>query len=85
MYPLNNIPQLDLHGIDSEYAKILINEFIDDNYKMKNISVRIIHGNGKGILRKTTLEILRKNKHVKKYELDMFNSGSTIVEIEENN
>ena len=32
----NNLPTLDLHGENSEYAKIMINEFIADNYKLKN-------------------------------------------------
>ena len=32
-----NIPSLDLHGLDRDYAVILIKEFIEDNYKMQNI------------------------------------------------
>ena len=31
----SNIPTLDLHGFDRDYARIQINDFIIDNYKMK--------------------------------------------------
>lgn len=77
----SQLPQLDLHGLDREYARILINDFILDNYKMKQERVIIIHGLGTGILRKTTHEVLSKNKLVQKYQLDNFNTGTTIVEI----
>ena len=77
----NNLESLDLHGIDRDYARILINDFINDNYKIKNTKVAIIHGIGEGIIRKTTQETLRKNKLVKDFKIDNFNPGMTIVEI----
>ena len=77
----NNLESLDLHGIDRDYAKILINEFIRDNYNIKNTKVIIIHGIGTGIIRKTTQEVLKRNKLVKEYKIDNFNPGTTIVEI----
>lgn len=77
----SNLPSLDLHGIDREYARILINEFIEDNYKIKNTKVIIIHGIGTGIIRKTTKDVLSKNKYVKEFKIDNFNPGTTIVEI----
>lgn len=81
----NNLPSLDLHGLDRDYSRILIEEFISDNYKIGNHLVLIIHGNGTGILRKTTQETLRKNKLVLSYKIDNFNSGTTIVEIKQKN
>lgn len=78
----DSLPSLDLHGIDRDYAKILINDFINDNYKMKNTKVVIIHGIGTGIIRKTTQEVLKNNKLVKEFKIDNFNPGMTIVEIE---
>lgn len=81
MFSYRNIPQLDLHGLDRDYAAILINEFIADNYKIANKYIRIVHGNGQGILRKTTQEVLKRNKYVKEFKLDMFNNGSTMVEL----
>lgn len=77
----NNCPTIDLHGLDREYAEILINEFIEDNYKLQNKIVTIVHGNGLGILKKTTQETLKKNKLVANYKIDNFNSGMTIVEL----
>ena len=77
----SNLPTLDLHGLDRDYARILINEFINDNYNIKNEKVVIIHGIGKGIIRKTTQETLKKNKLVKEYKMDIFNPGMTMVSI----
>ena len=75
----NNLPTLDLHGYDRDYARIMINDFINDNYKMKNKKIIIIHGNGSGILKKTTQETLRRNKLVEDYKIDNFNDGQTVV------
>ena len=77
----SNLPTLDLHGYDRDYARIQINDFINDNYKMKNKKVIIVHVNGSGILKKMTQETLRKNKLVKDYKIDNFNDGQTIVTI----
>lgn len=77
----NNLPSLDLHGIDRDYARILINDFINDNYNIKQTKVVIIHGIGAGIIRKTTQEVLKKNKLVLNYKIDNFNPGMTVVDI----
>lgn len=78
---IDNLPTIDLHGYDKEYANIKINEFINDNKKMGNEIVVIIHGVGSGILRKQTNLTLRKNKNVVDYRLFYNNVGSTIVKI----
>ena len=80
----SNLENLDLHGYDRDTARILINEFILDNYKLKNNKIVIIHGIGSGILRKTTHIVLSKNKYVNSYKLDNFNTGMTIVELVKN-
>ena len=77
----SNLPSLDLHGIDRDYARILINDFIRDNYIMKNEQVIIVHGNGTGIIKKTTQETLKHNKYVQEYKIDNFNAGMTIVKL----
>ena len=77
----SNLPTLDLHGYDRDYARIQIIDFINDNYKIKNRRVIIIHGNGSGVLKKTTQETLRRNKLVEDYKIDNFNDGQTIVNI----
>ncbi len=75
----SNLPTLDLHGENSDYARIKINEFIDDNYKLNNEKVLIIHGIGTGIIRNTTQKTLKNNSKVESYKIDNFNEGQTIV------
>jgi len=77
----NNLPTLDLHGTDRDYARILINDFIEDNYKIKNDMVIIVHGIGTGIIRKITQNTLKRNNKVESYKIDNFNAGQTIVYI----
>lgn len=76
-----NLPKLDLHGLDRETARVLVNDFIRDNQKMKNEIIIIIHGIGTGIIRKTVSETLRKNKNVIEFKTLYNNLGSTIVKI----
>lgn len=77
----SNCPTLDLHGETSDFARIQINDFIRDNYDLSNDTVIIIHGIGTGILRKTTQQVLSKNKYVETYKIDNFNDGQTIVKL----
>ena len=59
---IDSLPTLDLHGFDSNYAAIKINEFINDNYIMRNKNIVIVHGIGDGIIRRVTQDTLRLNK-----------------------
>ncbi len=77
----NNLNTLDLHGESSDISKVLIEEFIEDNFKMKNKQIIIIHGLGTKKLLHTTQEVLKNNKYVEEYKLDNFNSGQTIVKL----
>ena len=81
---IDNLPTLDLHGYESDIAKVAINDFINDNYKMKNEFVTIVHGIGSGILRNTTNEVLRKNKKVIEFKSFYYNNGCTVVQIKIN-
>ena len=76
-----NLPTLDLHGVDRDYARILINEFVEDSYNLKEEKIIIIHGIGTGILRQETAKTLKINKKVESYSLNNFNVGETIVNI----
>ncbi len=80
-----NLPTLDLHGENREISTVLINDFIEDNYKMNNKKVLIIHGVGTKKLLKTTQETLSKNKYVESYKIDNFNSGQTIITLKSRN
>ena len=77
----NNLPTLDLHGEYRDSARILINEFIDDNYKLGYDKIVIIHGIGKGILKDEVKKNLKNNKKVSTFYIDFMNIGSTIVEL----
>lgn len=74
---------IDLHGLDALTALIKVNEFINDNIKLKKYGIIIVHGKGIGILKKAVHEYLRKDKRVEKYEIDIYNDGATIVKLKE--
>lgn len=78
---IDNLPTIDLHGLDRDSARVAINDFINDNLKMKNEIILIIHGIGSGILRQTTFETLKRNKNVEDFKSANFNRGCTIVKI----
>lgn len=78
---VNKLPSLDLHGEYADIARVLIKDFINDNVKLKNNFVVIIHGKGTGVLKKITHEVLRKNKFVVQFKLYYYNDGMTLVEL----
>lgn len=78
---INNLPTLDLHGYDSDSARVAINDFIKDNIIMKNEFLVIVHGIGSGIIRHVTMDTLNKNKRVLDFKSYMYNNGCTIVQI----
>ena len=78
---LDRFPTLDLHGYDRETARVAINDFIRDNVHMQNEVCLIVHGIGSGVLRKTTHEVLKKNRNVLQYQIHYFNQGLTIVQL----
>lgn len=77
----NNIPTIDLHGNDRYSAVLYTKEFINDNIKLGNKLIKVIHGKGEGILKEEIHKYLKKNKQVKAYKLDVFNPGTTIIEL----
>ena len=78
---IDSLPKLDLHGLDREIARVMINDFINDNIKMKNEIILIVHGIGTGILKNTTQQVLGKNKNIVDYKIYSFNVGCTIAQI----
>jgi len=78
---VNKLPTLDLHGESSDISRIYINDFINDNIKLKNKYIAIVHGKGSGVLRKTTHDTLKNNKNVIEYKICYFNEGMTLVKI----
>ena len=80
-----SMPQLDLHGEDRIGARIKVNQFIKENYELGIEEIAIVHGVGKGILKKEVLLMLQKDKRVVRYNIDCFNDGCTLVKIPKNN
>ncbi|MBE6152244.1 MAG: hypothetical protein E7165_02895 [Firmicutes bacterium] len=78
---VDSLPKLDLHGFDRDTARVLINDFINDNRIMKKEIVNIVHGHGSGILKKTTHNTLRENRYVLDFQTFYNNDGCTIVKI----
>lgn len=78
---IDSFPSMDLHGLDRDYARIKINEFIEDNYTMGNEFIVFVHGVGSGILRSETADTLKKNKKVIEYQIFRNNIGCTVVKI----
>ncbi|MDD2181119.1 MAG: Smr/MutS family protein [Bacilli bacterium] len=78
---IDSFPKLDLHGLDRDCARLYINDFINDNLKLKNEIVVIVHGIGRGILKETTHSYLTNNKNIIDFKTFYYNSGCTIVKI----
>ena len=74
------LPAIDLHSEDKINAIIKVNEFINDNIKLNNKRIIIVHGKGTGVLKNAVHEYLKKDKRIKNFYLDI-NIGQTIVEL----
>lgn len=72
-------PHLDLHGEEVALVYALVNVFINDNIKMGNKEIVIIHGKSTNILTKEVHKVLKENKKVAQFYLNNWNLGETIV------
>lgn len=81
---IDNLPKLDLHGETRDSSRVLVKEFINDNYILKNNKIIIIHGIGKGIIKEEVYKILKKENKVKSFHLNHYNSGCTMVYLKKN-
>lgn len=77
----DSYPKLDLHGYDRDSARVAINDFINDNLKIGNEFIIIIHGIGTGIIRETTAQTLVRNRNVIDFKSAYSNRGCTIVKL----
>lgn len=78
---LKNLPSVDLHGYDTQTARVATNDFINDNIILKNKKILIIHGKGKGLVKAEVHAVLSQRKEVQKYYTDGLNDGCTIVHL----
>ena len=75
-------PHLDLHGETSDFLPVLVNDFINDNLKLKNRFIVVIHGHNSSVLKKELQLYLKTDKRVKNYYVDPFNIGQTVIELD---
>jgi DNA-nicking Smr family endonuclease len=78
---LKILPQLDVHGYTEDTVMTVVNDFINDNYKLRKKKILVIHGNGKHILKNKIHRELKRNKQVSKFYLYNMNIGCTIIEL----
>ncbi len=78
---IKNLPTIDLHGLDSPTACLMVTDFINDNYILKEKRVIIIHGIGLLILKEAIHKLLAKHQYVASYKLHYLNYGCTIVDL----
>ena len=78
---LERYPQIDLHGVDRDTARMLTNDFVLENIMLKNDMIVIVHGKGTGIVKQACHEALKYNKNVIEFKTDNFNDGCTIVKL----
>ena len=81
---LDRLPKIDLHGYDTESARVATDDFISDSIKLGYKEILIIHGLGSGLVKESVHSTLSKNKNVLSYKLDYFNNGCTIIELKSN-
>lgn len=78
---IDNLPTMDLHGLDCDTARVKTLEFINDNLYMKNDIICIIHGIGSGAIKNEVHRTLKKHKKVLDFKLFFNNVGSTIIKL----
>ncbi|MEX0722615.1 MAG: Smr/MutS family protein [Gracilimonas sp.] len=79
--PINGV--LDLHLFNPKELGDLIPDYIEACLEKEIYSIRIIHGKGKGVLRRTVHSLLERNSNVDSYSLatDRSGWGATIAEL----
>jgi DNA mismatch repair protein MutS2 len=74
--------ELKIIGLTADEARDRVDKFLDQAYLSGVESVRIIHGHGKGILRRAVAELLAGHGQVERFEpapSDQGGAGATIV------
>ncbi len=78
---INNLPKVDVHGLDEISANMYIDDFINENYLLNQEYIVIIHGMGTGILRKMATNALQNHEKVADFKLWHENIGCTVVQL----
>ncbi len=78
----NFAPELNIIGTTVDEATDRVDKFLDEAYLAGAESVRVVHGHGKGALRRAVSELLTGHPHVEKFNQAPANEGgggATIV------
>lgn len=73
--------ELDIRGLDLEFAIDSVTKYLDDAYLSNMQTVTIIHGVGTGVLKKGVESILKSTKYIKSYRLGSYGEGGQGVTI----
>jgi DNA mismatch repair protein MutS2 len=76
--------ELNVIGETAELARERVDKFLDQAYMAGRFRLRVIHGHGKGILRKSLHQMFASHPHVEKFYLappHEGGAGATIVEL----
>jgi len=75
--------EIDMRGMASDEAILELDQYIDNAMVSGLETIRIIHGKGTGVLRKSVQAHLRTHKAIKSYRLGTFGEGENGVTIAE--
>ena len=76
--------EINVIGATAEEARERVDKFLDEAYLAGRLRLRVIHGHGKGILKKALHEMFATHPHVEKFYLAPpreGGAGATIVEL----
>ena len=80
-YPIDG--SLDLHMFAPKDVPDLVEEYLAECLKRDILEVKIVHGKGKGVLRRTVHALLERHPLVQDFRLDSGSSswGATLVRL----
>jgi len=82
--PEGSLTEINVIGATAEEARERVDKFLDSAVVAALLRVRVIHGHGMGVLRKTLWQMFAGHPHVEKYyqaEQREGGAGATIVEL----
>ncbi len=82
--PASAAGEINVIGDTAEQARERVDQFLDQAYMSGNLRLRIVHGHGKGILKRALHEMLASHPHVEKFypaPQRKGGAGATVVEL----
>ena len=73
--------ELDIRGMMTDEAEIVVDRFLDEAVMGRLTQVTIIHGKGTGALRTAVHQLLKRHPYVKAFRLGVFGEGEDGVTV----